>query len=208
MGVFKKRGCLAIGLILLAVIRLTGRLSPHIFEDFIVKSSISLKDGVPSVSYIGSRRDGAYPRNWGSIEGGTLLWIRGTGFAPNRFDLFSSVSSTNTVYLVRNYSIYECIVRDEETTETQLACYTLPMPEGSYHVRIYVNDYLIPFSSYLNGINGTFYASLNNTPVISTISPVTGLPQRLVTLTGDFKANCYTTDVVGCNLDNVTRISR
>lgn len=109
---------------------------------------------------------------------------------------------------MNNYGIYDCKIRDEEVTETQLACYTSPMPEGAYQVRIYVNDYLIPLSSYSNTVATTFYASPTNTPYITTISPVTGLPQRLVTLTGDFKTNCYTTDVDGCYADSAALISR
>ena len=160
------------------------------------------------MSYVTSRQGGGYQWNQGSIAGGTLLWIKGAGFAPNKLDLFSTTSSINTVYLVNNYSIYDCKMRDEEVTETQLACYTSPMPEGVYQVRIYVNEYLIPLSSYANINSSRFYALQSNTPSIVTIRPTTGLPQRLVTLTGDFKTKCYTTDMDGCYVDSAALISR
>lgn len=110
--------------------------------------------------------------------------------------------------LVRGTDIYDCDVQTERSTETQLACYTPQMPANEYQIRVYVNGNQIPTSQYSYPTTTTFIASYNNTPRITNISPMSGSPQRLITLNGDFKTQCYLRDIEGCSEANVSVISR
>jgi hypothetical protein len=89
----------------------------------------------------------------------------------------------------------------EKVTETQLACYTPPMPAGQYAVRVRVNGNLISPSL-------IFIAYATNTPQITQISPAAGLPGRLVSLSGDFKSKCYLRETEDCSGENIPLISR
>jgi hypothetical protein len=160
------------------------------------------------VNYVTTVKGGGYYQNTGSIAGGTLLWIKGNGFASNGFSTQPSTATTNVVQLVQDNNIYDCNIHPEEVSDTQLACYTPAMPPGSYLVRIYVNGYLIPLTQYTNLPAAQFISSASYTPTITGITPATGFPQRLLSLSGDFKSQCYSQDVTGCSSDNTPLISR
>ncbi|CAM4982186.1 unnamed protein product [Rotaria socialis] len=107
-----------------------------------------------TVSYATTLRDGNPQQNAGSTEGGTLLWIYGTGFAENHFSMLSSTETSNAVQLTQGNDVQ------------------------------------------------------SNTPYITKIIPASGLPQRLVTLYGDFKSRCYLREFEGCSEKNSPVISR
>ncbi|CAM4971603.1 unnamed protein product [Rotaria socialis] len=174
-----------------------------ILEVFIVSVAVD-----PIVFYSTTLKSQGLGQYTGSTQGGTLLWIFGTGFARNGFSVLPSIVTTNIVQLVNNYTVYDCVLQTEKCTATQLACYTVAMPAGSYIVQIYVNGILIPASQYRNPSYTIFVSSVRNTPIIRGISPASGLPQRLVTVSGDFKSSCYSRDVNGCSRDSDTLIVR
>jgi hypothetical protein len=151
---------------------------------------------------------GTQQQRSGSTEGGTLLWIYGTGFAENAFSMVLSTETSNAVQLVRGNDVYGCTMQIETSTDTQLTCYTPPMPAGEYQVQVYVEGDLVPLSQYSSPNLTTFIATSSNTPQITNISPASGLPQRLVSLNGDFKTQCYLRDTEGCSDADVSVISR
>ena len=161
-----------------------------------------------TISYVTTIIGGTRPQQNGSTEGGTLLWVYGTGFAPNEFSLVPSRETSNTVQLVRGNSSYDCGMQIEKGSDTQLACYTPPVPSGEYQVRVSVQGTLVPLSQYSSLSSATFIATSSNTPQIVSISPASGLPQRLVSLSGNFKTRCYLRDMIGCSEANVSVISR
>jgi hypothetical protein len=137
-----------------------------------------------------------------------MLWIYGSRFAPNGFSSTPSSSTSNTVQLVDGYSVYDCQMHIDKITDTQLTCYTPVMPESLYQIRVYVNGYLIPLYQYDSAIHATFIAVPSNTPTITDISPQSGTPQTLISLSGEFETSCYSRDVSGCSDDNNPLISR
>lgn len=141
-----------------------------------------------------------YPENHrnGSTEGGTLLWVFGSGFAPNEFSMTPSDTKPNEVKLVRGSSSYDCSIMGERMSDTQIACYTPPTPPGSYQVRVYVDNVIIPLSQHSSIAATTYESSLSNTPIIHNISPASGPARRLVTLEGDLKSKCYLRDEREC----------
>jgi hypothetical protein len=151
---------------------------------------------------------GTQQQRSGSTEGGTLLWIYGTGFAENAFSMVPSTETSNAVQLVRGNDVYGCTMQIETSTDTQLTCYTPSMPAGEYQVQVYVEGNLVPLSQYSSPNLTTFIATSSNTPQITNISPASGLPQRLVSLNGDFKTQCYLRDTEGCSDADVSVISR
>ena len=144
----------------------------------------------------------------GSTEGGTLLWVYGTGFAENAFSMVPSSETSNAIQLVKGSAVYDCDMHIEKGTDTQLTSYTPAMPAGEYLIRVYVQGNLVPLSQYSFPNTTTFIATSTNTPRIANISPMSGLPQRLVSLTGDFKTSCYLRDIEGCSEANVSVITR
>ncbi|CAF4003686.1 unnamed protein product, partial [Rotaria magnacalcarata] len=161
-----------------------------------------------TVSYVTTAKGGTSSQRNGSTEGGTLLWVYGTGFARTTFSTEPSDDASNSVKLVNGSNSYACNLQSETGTETQLACYTTRVPVGDYLAQVYVQGRPIPLSQYSNPSIATFLARSNNTPQISVISPASGKPQRMVSLSGDFKTNCYLHDDDGCRESNVSVISR
>ena len=105
------------------------------------------------------------------------------------------------------------------------------MDVGSYLVKVLVNGNLIPTYQYSNGlqaaqlrvgflicqkfqkfqINVFFFAkkvTSANTPSITRISPISGIPGTFVTISGDFKTSCLSRNVAVCADDSAVLISR
>jgi hypothetical protein len=161
------------------------------------------------VYYITSYKNGPAQIYPGSTEGGTLLWIIGIGFAQNGFSTLPSIATTYEVQLSTYYAAYDCNIFPDELTDTQLACYTSAMPDGTYYIQIYESGQLIWSNQCIYGYGPcTFQSSSSFTPAITGITPATGLPQRLVSLTGDFKTQCYSSDIPACSSDGTSLISR
>ena len=170
-----------------------------------ISSFVSVHIEAATVSHATTIRRGTRVQNLGSTEGGNLLWVYGTGFAPNVFREVPTASTPNSVELTAGDASYECRMYPEKVTETQLACYTPSMPVGQYQVKVRVNGNLIP--PYQSN-SPTFISSVTNAPKITQISPVAGLPGRLVSLSGDFKSGCYLRETEGCSTENIPFISR
>jgi hypothetical protein len=163
---------------------------------------------IPSVNYVTAQKNGDYGENYGSTEGGTLLWIRGSNFPERQFNTTPSIANAVTVQLINGVAVYECRIHNEDTTTAQLACYTPAVPEGDYVIRIVINGVSVPYNSDPNNNYVTFRSRTNNTPIIRGVSPMTGPPQRLLTVSGNFMTDCYARDTDRCFRNNVARISR
>jgi hypothetical protein len=137
-----------------------------------------------------------------------MLWIYGNRFAQNGFNSVPSILNTNTVQLVDGYSVYDCQMHNDKTTNTQLTCYAPALSEGVYQIRVSVNGYLIPLYQYYDPGRALFSSTPSQTPTITGITPQSGTPQSMITLSGSFDTSCYSRDVDGCSQDNNPLISR
>jgi hypothetical protein len=162
----------------------------------------------PSVYQTTTRKGGSASQNQGSTQGGTLIWISGNEFARTGFSSVPSAVTGNVVELYRGHQIYECKMQVEEVMSNRLACYTVAMPVGFYDLRMFVNGAMIPESGYPARHNVKFESTLDYTPRIFSIWSAIGEPQRLVTLSGDFKSSCYARDTNACARDDASLISR
>ncbi|CAF0819146.1 unnamed protein product [Rotaria sp. Silwood1] len=160
------------------------------------------------IFYSTVRKGGYWTQNGGSTQGGTMIWIYGNRFAQNGFNSVPSISNTNIVQLVDGYSVYDCEMHNDKTTNTQLTCYAPSLPESVYQIRVSVNGYLIPLYQYYDTKRALFASMPSQTPTITNIIPQSGTPQSLITLIGSFKTLCYSRDVDGCAQDNNPLISR
>ncbi|XP_045208899.2 fibrocystin-L-like [Mercenaria mercenaria] len=71
---------------------------------------------------------------YGSIGGGTLITITGSGFSKNQFSLSDDPNVGNRVYLVSNAgSQYSCPVIKESSSESVIVCYTTGYGFGLDH---------------------------------------------------------------------------
>ena len=161
-----------------------------------------------TVIYTTTIKGGTVGENSGSTEGGSLLWIKGEGFSQDGFNIRPSTSVNNMIKLIKDRAVYDCNIQYEEVTDTRLACYTPAMPAGEYFVRIYIHNNWIPLIYDPNSNRETFWSSQSSTPAINGIVPASGLPQRLVSLSGDFKTNCYSSDKTECSNNRASLISR
>ncbi|CAF3592631.1 unnamed protein product [Rotaria sordida] len=160
------------------------------------------------IFYSTVRKGGYWTQNGGSTQGGTMIWIYGNRFAQNGFNSVPSITNTNTVQLVDSYSVYDCEMHNDKTTNTQLTCYAPSLPESLYQIRVSVNGNLIPLYQYYDSNRALFSSMPSQTPTITGIQPQSGTPQSLITLTGSFKTSCYSRDIEGCAQDNNPLISR
>ncbi|CAF4278058.1 unnamed protein product, partial [Rotaria magnacalcarata] len=160
------------------------------------------------VLYTTVRKGGPWTQNYGSTQGGTMLWIYGKRFAQRGFNTVPSTATTNAIQLVDGYSVYNCTMHDDKVTDSQLTCYTLKMPEGVYQIRVYVNNNLIPLYQYYDKKRATFAPMSSQTPIITGATPTTAPPRSLLSLSGSFKSSCFSRDTDGCSMDNNPLISR
>lgn len=182
------------------IISLKNRYFSMIFYDLVPTDAI--------IFYSTVRKGGSWTQNGGSTQGGTMIWIYGNRFSQNGFNSVPSISNTNTVQLVDGYTVYDCEMHNDKTTNTQLTCYAPALPEGVYQIRVYVNGYLIPLYQYYDSQRARFSSMPSQTPTITSIQPQTGTPQTLIQLSGQFQTACYSRDVDGCAQDNNPLISR
>lgn len=136
----------------------------------------------------------------GSTQGGTLLRIIGTGFQVDSLSTNPSFTSIHVIQLIDDQSIYSCKIQKDLVTTTQLACYTVPMREGTYKIRILINGNPVPNSQYQHPDAMKFQATRYNTPMISDINAIvkTDTHYQLLNIVGDFKTDCYSQDVSTC----------
>jgi hypothetical protein len=99
-------------------------------------------------------------------------------------------------------------MHNDKVTNTQLTCFTPAMSPGVYQVRAYVNGNLIPLYQFYDPQQATFVPLTSQTPTITGISPQTGPPQSLISLSGNFQTACYSRDVNGCSMDGDPLIAR
>ncbi|KAM6899772.1 PKHD1 like 1, tandem duplicate 1 [Xenentodon cancila] len=136
----------------------------------------------------------------GSINGATRLTIRGDGFAQEKQFQLNPQDDTfgNRVTLVSDTRSVPCDVERDSSHGNQIICYTRPMPEDQYVVRVSVDGVPIPDSNICGGgfqpYHCTLYIRWYRTPTINFLTPVSGPPGTLVSLQG-----LIFTDVYGSN---------
>ncbi|XP_072630359.1 fibrocystin-L isoform X1 [Canis lupus baileyi] len=134
---------------------------------------------------------------YGSINGATRLTIKGEGFAQaNQFNYgVDNAELGNSVQLVSSFRSISCDVEKDSSHSTQITCYTRAMPEDSYTVRVSVDGVPITESNTCRGrINSwecTFNAKSFRTPMIKSITPLSGTPGTLITIQGRIFTDVY-----------------
>ncbi|XP_078395885.1 PKHD1 like 1, tandem duplicate 1 [Cetorhinus maximus] len=144
------------------------------------------------------------PRH-GSINGATRLTIKGRGFSGGeQFDYTSASEKLgNSVQLLSETSSIPCEVERDSSHQTQIVCYTRPLPEDSYHVLVSVDGVPIDHNNRMN-----FNAEDHYTPTIDEISPVSGLPGQLITIRGNIFTDIYGSNKPTDSNSRNTRILR
>ncbi|XP_040289774.1 fibrocystin-L-like [Bufo bufo] len=134
--------------------------------------------------------------NDGSVNGATRITITGRGFAEaNQFNYGDGNDNLgNSVQLVSSTLSIPCDVEKDASHATQITCYTRPMPEGSYMVKVTVDG--VPAIStncyaYYYYWWCMFNPRMYNTPRINSIAPVSGTPGSMITITGRIFTDVY-----------------
>uniref|UniRef100_W5KUJ5 PKHD1 like 1, tandem duplicate 2 n=1 Tax=Astyanax mexicanus TaxID=7994 RepID=W5KUJ5_ASTMX len=133
----------------------------------------------------------------GSTNGATRLTIQGQGFAQqSQFNLNpSDPNFGNAVTFVSQTASFPCDVERDASLSTKITCYTRPMPEDNYQIRVTVDGVPIPVQNTCYGIQWyywcMFYPRWYYTPSIQSITPLSGLPGTQVTLRGRIYTDVY-----------------
>ncbi|XP_026156055.1 fibrocystin-L-like [Mastacembelus armatus] len=151
-------------------------------------NGVRIESGAQRINYISPR--------YGSINGATRLTISGDGFAQERQFQLNPGDDTfgNRVTLVSNTRSFPCDVERDSTHGNQILCYTRAMPSDSYVVHVSVDGVPIPLSNMCYGwywYTCTFYTVWFRTPTIDSLSPLSGPPGTLVTVTGRIYTDVY-----------------
>ncbi|XP_072925977.1 LOW QUALITY PROTEIN: PKHD1 like 1, tandem duplicate 1 [Hemitrygon akajei] len=125
--------------------------------------------------------------NYGGQNGATRLTIKGQGFSVgHQFDFGAEDERLgNNVQLVSDTRSIPCDVERESSHETQIICYTRPLPNDNYVVVVSVDG--IPIVNQWR----SFYARSYRTPTIEEISPMSGFPGQLITIQGKIFTDVY-----------------
>ncbi|KAG2465237.1 PKHL1 protein, partial [Polypterus senegalus] len=141
----------------------------------------------------------------GGTNGAVKVTISGRGFAQaNQFNYGPGNENLgNSVLMVSNTRTVPCDVEKQESYSTQITCYTRSMPEDNYVVKVSVDGEPIP------DINTIWFHSRGyQTPVIQSVTPVTGLPGTLITIRGMIFTDAYGSSTQASSNGNSARISR
>ncbi|XP_054620387.1 fibrocystin-L-like isoform X2 [Dunckerocampus dactyliophorus] len=136
------------------------------------------------------------PRD-GSTAGATRLTLTGDGFAQERQFQLNPMDDMfgNHVTLVSDTLSVPCDVERDSTHGTQILCYTRPMPSDQYVVHVSVDGVPVSDENICNGAHKpyhcSFYTRWYRTPTITSLSPVSGPPETLVTLRGRIYTDVY-----------------
>ncbi|XP_067888793.1 PKHD1 like 1, tandem duplicate 1 [Heterodontus francisci] len=165
---------------------------------------LSLCSLAGSVSQAVPRVFDVYPRH-GSKNGATRLTIKGQGFSGEKqFDFRAANEKLGTsVQLLSETRSIPCDVEQDSSHETQVICYTRPLPEDSYHVVVSVDGFPIDGSNTMIFKSQRYY-----TPTIDGISPVSGLPGQLITIRGSIFTDIYGSNKLKDSNYRNTRILR
>ena len=133
-----------------------------------------------------------------------MIWIIGNGFRETGINADLFQGSPYLIQFRNGNQFYNCINSYEPITSSSMSCYTPPLPAGQYDVFVYVDGDSLPRNTFW----AIFYAYPPYTPTINSITPSLGTPQRVITLTGDFKISCYSQESEACWEEQTARISR
>ncbi|XP_018426208.1 PREDICTED: fibrocystin-L [Nanorana parkeri] len=134
---------------------------------------------------------------YGSLNGATRITIKGNGFAEaNQFNYGDGNDQLgNSVQLVSSTRSIPCDVEKDASHATQITCYTRPMPADSYSVRVSVDGVPVDTANICYGYFQywwcMFQPHMYYTPVISSISPVSGSPGSMITIVGKIYTDVY-----------------
>ncbi|XP_040210575.1 fibrocystin-L-like [Rana temporaria] len=142
--------------------------------------------------------------NCGSLNGATILTIKGQGFAyASQFNFGDGNTHLgNSVQLVSSTRSIPCDVEKDASHAKQITCYTRPMPADYYMVRVSVDGVPVDIRNMCSGYfywwwwypGCRFQTDQYYTPIIDSISPLTGPPGSMITIVGK-----VITDVYGSN---------
>ncbi|ESO84871.1 hypothetical protein LOTGIDRAFT_131466, partial [Lottia gigantea] len=134
----------------------------------------------------------------GSLNGGTRIVIDGSGFARDQFNFGEGNENIgNMVTFVSSTQTYPCEIEQDGSHEQQLMCYTVPMPEDNYYVRISVDGVDVPENKHCpnNMDNCKFRPESDYTPTITGISPRSGKPGAKIQIRGRLISDRYGSNI-------------
>ncbi|XP_056378584.1 fibrocystin-L-like [Hyla sarda] len=139
--------------------------------------------------------------NYGSMNGATRLTIKGRGFAAaNQFNYGDgNTNRGNSVQLVSSTRSFPCDVEKDASHSTQITCYTRPMPEDQYTVRVSVDGVPVELKNHCGDYSQYWWwvwiCGIQilqwSTPQINSITPLSGPPGSLITITGRILTDVY-----------------
>ncbi|CAL1525942.1 unnamed protein product [Lymnaea stagnalis] len=143
----------------------------------------------------------------GSQNGGTRITVTGENFARNYFNYGTGNDNLGSKVSLAALTTYDCDLHPDGSHETQVTCYTRPMPEGTYKVKVSVDGESVLDNNYCaNSDDCEFTVSDACTPTIETISPTSGLPGDFIEIYGNIITSKYGSNEPNETQDMILRV--
>ncbi|GFN92114.1 fibrocystin-l, partial [Plakobranchus ocellatus] len=144
----------------------------------------------------------------GSINGGTRITVLGRNFARNQFNFGTGNEHLGSKVKMVSLTIHDCDIHPDGSHETQIMCYTQPMAEGEYTIKVSVDGEDVDESNYCssNSANCIFTVSADHTPTIDSVVPRTGLPGVFLDVTGNIITTKYGSNEPDEDADMILRV--
>ncbi|RUS86318.1 hypothetical protein EGW08_005903, partial [Elysia chlorotica] len=160
---------------------------------------ITAQAAVPQVTSISPKS--------GSINGGTRVTISGSNFARNQFNFGAGNEHLGSKVKMVSLEIFECDIHPDGSHETQITCYTRPMPIGEYTIKVSVDGEDVDESNYCSdAANCIFTVSQDHTPTIVSVSPRTGMPGTFLEVKGNIITSRYASNEPDVEADSILRV--
>ncbi|XP_022097673.1 fibrocystin-L-like isoform X1 [Acanthaster planci] len=130
--------------------------------------------------------------NYGSTAGGTRITIFGTGFSPDPFSFGEgNEDKGNLVFLQNSFFSIPCDVIPYLSNTEKIVCDTRSLKdEGTFSVYVIVDG--VPVERYCNKDPWCEFTYREaNTPTISSVTPMSGLPGTKLTIRGKIITDIY-----------------
>ncbi|GFN92109.1 fibrocystin-l [Plakobranchus ocellatus] len=147
------------------------------------------------------------PRS-GSINGGTRITIFGRNFARNQFNFGKGNEHLGSKVKMVSLTIHDCDIHPDGSHETQIMCYTQPMAEGEYTIKVSVDGKDVDENNYCsrNSAFCIFTVSARQTPTIASVMPRSGLPGTFLVVRGNIITTKYGSNEPNDGADIILRV--
>ncbi|KAK7010427.1 fibrocystin-L, partial [Biomphalaria glabrata] len=128
----------------------------------------------------------------GSRNGGTRITVKGVNFSKSYFSFGQGNENLGSKVWLTSLTSYPCDIHPDGSHQSQITCYTVPMPVGKYTIKVSVDGVDVMETDYCPlTTDCQFTVTDANTPTIDMIRPASGLPGAFLEVSGTLVTTRY-----------------